>query len=251
MNAAGTAALLVEARRSGRRIGTLDGDLLPLTVADAYAVQDEVMRLLGIAPAGWKVGGADPKAEPIAAPMLTGLVMTSPARIAAPPESFRGVEAELAVSLARDLPPRGGGYSDDAAWDAVGGVHVAIEFLDNRYANRRAMSAAALLADNQSNGGFCYGPANPVAAVDFLAAQALLLIDGKEVKHAVGGNPAGHPKRLLGWLANHAATRGKPLTAGTIVTTGSHTGITIAPPGARVTVRFAGLGEAVLDLATG
>jgi len=107
------------------------------------------------------------------------------------------------------------------------------------------------LADNQSNGGFCYGPANPVAAVDFLAAQALLLIDGKEVKHAVGGNPAGHPKRLLGWLANHAATRGKPLTAGTIVTTGSHTGITIAPPGARVTVRFAGLGEAVLDLATG
>jgi 2-keto-4-pentenoate hydratase len=34
-----------------------------------------------------------------------------------------------------------------------------------------------------------------------------------------------------------------------VVTTGSHTGITIAPLGARVTARFAGLGESVLDLA--
>jgi 2-keto-4-pentenoate hydratase len=247
VNAAGTAALLVEARRTGRRIGTLAGELLPLTVADAYAVQDEAMRLLGIGPAGWKVGGADPTAEPIAAPLLSGLVLASPARLAVPPESFRGVEAELALSLARDLPARARPYGDDEAWDAVGGVHVAIEFLDNRYADRRAMSAEALLADNQSNGGFCYGPANPVGTVDFLAAKASLAIDGKEAKRAVGGNPAGHPKRLLGWLANHAASRGKPLCAGNIVTTGSHTGFTIAPPGSRVVARFEGLGEAALE----
>jgi 2-keto-4-pentenoate hydratase len=248
VNVAGTAALLVEARRTGRRIGSLAGEFLPLTAADAYAVQDEVMRLLGIGPAGWKVGSADAAAEPIAAPLLAGLVLPSPARLAAPPGSFRGVEAELALSLARDLPARTRPYSDDEAWGAVGGVHVAIEFLDNRYADRRAMSAEALLADNQSNGGFCYGPANPVRAVDFLAAKASLAVDGKVVKHAVAGNPAGHPKRLLGWLANHAASRGKPLKAGTIVTTGSHTGLTIAPPGSRVVAGFEGLSEAALEL---
>jgi 2-keto-4-pentenoate hydratase len=248
MNATAAAALLVEARRSGRRLPSLDGDLSPRSVADAYAVQDEVMRLLGLGPAGWKVGSADPTAEPIAAPLLTGLVLNSPARLAVPPESFRGVEAELALSLARDLPARKSPYSDDEAWAAVGGVHVSIEFLDNRYADRRAMSAEALLADNQSNGGFCYGSAIPVPAVDFLGATASLAINGKEVKRAVGGNPAGHPKRLLGWLANHAASRGRPLAAGTIVTTGSHTGVTTAPPGAKVSVRFDALGEATLEL---
>ena len=116
----------------------------------------------------------------------------------------------------------------------------------------RRMPPAALLADNLSNGGFCYGAAGRrVAPIDFATQAASLLIDGKEVKRATGGNPAGHPRRLLAWLAGHAASRGRPLRAGDIVTTGSHTGITIAPPGARVTARFDGLGEAELTLTAG
>ncbi len=94
--------------------------------------------------------------------------------------------------------------------------------------------------------GSATAPRTRLAAVDFLGAKASLLIAGGEGKKAVGGNPAGHPKRLLAWLAGHAASRGKPLKKGDIVTTGSHTGITIAPLGARVTARFEGLGEAVL-----
>jgi 2-keto-4-pentenoate hydratase len=249
MNAAGAAAKLVEARRSGRRIAALDGDLLPRTNEDAYAVQDETMRLLGASHAAWKVGGANPAAEPIAAPLIAALVKPSPARFTATPESFHAVEAELALSLGRDLPARAGGYSEDEAWAAVAAVHVAIELLDTRYIDRRAVSAPALLADMQTNGGFVYGPANPVAKVDFLAAKASLVIDGREEKSAVGGNPAGHPRRLLAWLANHAASRGRPLKKGDIVTTGSHTGITVAPLGARVVARFEGLGESVLEIA--
>jgi 2-keto-4-pentenoate hydratase len=249
MNAAGAAARLVEARRSGRRIAALEGDLLPRSNDDAYAVQEEAMRLLGTTHAAWKVGGANPAAEPIAAPLIAGLVKPSPARFTATAESFRAVEAELALSLGRDLPARAGLYGEDEAWDAVAAVHVAIELLETRYVDRRAMPAAAMLADMQTNGGFCYGPANPVGAVDFLAAKASLVINGREEKSAVGGNPAGHPKRLLAWLATHAASRGRPLRKGDIVTTGSHTGITVAPLGARVVTRFEGLGEAVLEIA--
>ena len=245
MNAEEAARRLVEARRSFHPLAGLDGDLRPANDSDAYAVQDATMRLLGAAEAGWKVGGADPKAEPLAAPLLSSLVQKSPARFAARTDAFRAVEAELCLLLGRDLTSRA---SADEAWDAVASVHVAIELLDTRYADRAKMTPAVLLADMQNNGGFCYGPANPVAAVDFLAARASLAIDGKEVKSAVGGNPAGHPKRLLAWLTGHAASRGRPLRKGMVVTTGSHTGVTIAPLGSRVTARFAGLGEAVLDL---
>lgn len=112
------------------------------------------------------------------------------------------------------------------------------------------MSPPALLADNLSNGGFTFGPAIASwRSIDWQAPKATLLVNGKTVKTAVGGNPSGHPRRLLAWLANHAASRGRPLRTGQVVTTGSHTGLAIAPPGAQVEARFEGLGEAVLTLA--
>ncbi|HXQ51463.1 MAG TPA: fumarylacetoacetate hydrolase family protein [Stellaceae bacterium] len=249
MNAAGAAQRLVEARRTGRLVAGLEGDLLPRDDADAYQVQEAAMRLLGVTQAGWKIGAPNPTAVPVAAPLFAALVRPSPARFSATASSFRAVEAELALALGRDLPARAAPYGEDEAWDAIAAVHVAIELLDSRYADRRAMPPAALLADQQSNGGFCYGPANPLAAADFLAARASLLFDGKVEKSAVGGNPVGHPKRLVVWLANHAASRGRALRKGDIVTTGSHTGITVAPIGARVTARFEGLGEAVMEIA--
>ncbi|HUK59754.1 MAG TPA: fumarylacetoacetate hydrolase family protein [Stellaceae bacterium] len=249
MNAEGAARLLVAARQSGRTIADLDGEFRPATEADAYAVQEATLRLLGAREAGWKVGAANAAAPPVAAPLVSTLVQKSPAHFAAREDAFRAVEAELCLVLGRDLPQRASPYGEDEAWAAVASVHAAIELLDTRFADRTAMAPPVLLADMQNNGGFCYGPPNPVAGVDFLAARASLLIDGKEVKSAVGGNPAGHPKRLLAWLADHAASRGRPLRAGMVVTTGSHTGITVAPLGSRVTARFAGLGESVLDLA--
>ncbi|HUZ73480.1 MAG TPA: fumarylacetoacetate hydrolase family protein [Stellaceae bacterium] len=248
--AGSAAALLVEARQSGRRLPGLAAERLPGDDEAAYAVQEAVIRRLGVAVAGWKVGAANAAAAPSAAPLFAPLVRPSPAVFAVTPENFRAVEAELALSLARDLPPRARPYGEDEVWDAVAAAHVAIELLDTRYESRDKMSPAALLADNLSNAGFCHGP--PIAgwrAIDFLTVEARLAIDGHEVKRAVGGNPAGHPRRLLAWLANHAASRGRPLRSGDIVTTGSHTGVAIAPPGARVAVRFAGLGEAVLTLA--
>jgi 2-keto-4-pentenoate hydratase len=244
------AALLIEARRGGRRVGALPADLEPRDNDAAYAVQEETIRLLGAAVGGWKVGAANPSAPPIAAPLLADLVMPSPATFAASPDDFRAVEAELAVSLARDLPVRAAPYGEDEVWDAVAATHVAIELLATRYVDRSKMSAPVLLADLQNNGGLTYGPPVPGGtAVDFLGAKAVLLVDGQVAKSAVGGNPGGHPRRLLAWLANHAASRGKPLRKGQIVTTGSHTGITIAPLGARIVARFEGLGEAVLTLA--
>lgn len=246
MNAEAAARRLVEARWSGRPLAGLDGDLCPANNREAYEVQEAVMRLLGASEAGWKVVGAGPTAEPQAAPLITSLVQKSPARFTARTDGFRAVEAELCLMLGRDLTSRA---SEDEAWAAVASVHVAIELLDTRFADRAKMAPPVLLADMQNNGGFCYGPANPVGAVDFAGARASLLIDGKEVKSAVGGNPAGHPKRLLAWLVGHAASRGRPLRKDMVVTTGSHTGIAIAPLGSRVTARFAGLGESVLDLA--
>lgn len=243
------ARLLVEARRRSQRLDTLPAALMPADETAAYRIQDEVAALLGASIGGWKVGAPSPTGSPSAAPLFADLIAPSPARFAVRPQHFRAVEAELALTLARDLPARAQPYGADEAWDAVASVHVAIELLDSRYSDRARMPSAALLADNLSNAGFTFGPAIATwRAIDFAAAPMSLDIDGVTAKSAIGGNPAGHPKRLLAWLAGHAASRGAPLRAGQIVTTGSHTGITIAPVGASIVARLEGLGDATLEL---
>lgn len=247
--AAQLAALLLAARRSGRRIEHLPDLLHPENDGEAYAVQALLQRELGRV-AGWKVGATGPAAEPNAAPLFADRIFASPAQLPAADFPLRGIECELAFRFAKPLPIRATAYGEDEVWDAVATLHPAIEIVESRFADFRTMPKHALLADNQSNGALCYGPA--VAAwreVDFLRQPASLAIDGREIASATGGNAAGHPRRLLCWLANHCVKFGRAIETGDIVTTGTHTGLAFAGGDAEVIARFAGLGDARLSFA--
>ena len=244
----GLARLLLEARQTGQRIAALAPELIPATPDAAYDVQALVAARLGPV-AGWKVGAASATAEPNCAPLLADLMAPSPAHFPARQFPLGGIEGELAFRLGRDLPPRAEVYGEEEVWAAMATLHPAIELVHSRYADFPRVDKRALLADNQANGAFCHGAGlADWRRIDFLRQPASLEIDGKEVKSAVGGNAAGHPKRLLAWLANHCAARRLDLAAGTIITTGTHTGLILAPPGATATVRFPGIGEASVTL---
>jgi 2-keto-4-pentenoate hydratase len=245
------AARLIAARQTGERIGSLSVEEAPASAAGGYAVQEAILRRLGTKIAGWKAGAANPTAEPQGGPLLADRLQPSPARFALLPNALRTVEAELAFSFARELPLRREPYSEAEVWEAIAAMHVAIEVLESSFVDRRFMPEHAPLADLLNNGAFCYGPAiHDWRGLDVLKPQATLLIGGKEIRLASAGTPGGHPRRLLGWLANHAAQRGHPINRGDIVTTGSHTGMYDAPAGAQVEVRFAGIGEASLTFST-
>ena len=59
--------LLLDARATGVRLPELPADARPLTAADAYRIQDGVVRALGPI-VGWKVGAKAPESEPTCAP---------------------------------------------------------------------------------------------------------------------------------------------------------------------------------------
>lgn len=241
------AAKLIATRQSGQRIAALSPEEAPASAGEGYAVQEAILRRLGVKIAAWKAGAASATAEPQAGPILADRCKPSPAQFALLPNALRTVEAELAFSFARDLPLRAESYGETEIWDAIEAMHVAIEVLESSFVDRRFVPEYAPLADLQNNGAFCYGP--PIRdwrGFDVAKPQAVLLINGKEIRRANAGTPGGHPRRLLTWLANHAAQRGHPLKRGDIVTTGSHTGMYDAPPGAQVTARFEGIGEASL-----
>ena len=136
------AANLIEARRSGNRIAALGAAEAPSSSDEAYAVQEAMLRGLNGTIAGWKAGASSPEAEPQAGPLLADRVKPSPARFALRPNALRTVEAELAFSFARDLPPRPLPYGEDEVWEAVDAMHVAIEILESSFVDRRQIGRA-------------------------------------------------------------------------------------------------------------
>lgn len=236
------ARLLLDARNSGSRLLELSKDVRPRSAAEAYEIQDAVLPQIGHV-AGWKVGARTPRAEPTCAPLPAKLILPSPQRF--PPGKFalNGVEAELAFTLARDLPPRDVAYEEAEMFAAVERVHPAIEVVDSRFSDIGTTDAWSLLADFQSNGALVLGAGVALPGAFGSGEQTVcLLVNDVEQVATPGRNPAGSLMRLLSWLANHVAIRSGGLRRGDVVTTGSWTGLRFFPAGTRVAAAFPGIG---------
>ena len=239
------AALLRAARRDpGQLLPALPDGLRPADAATAYAIQQAVAA--GVAIGGWKVGAPNPTAPCFCAPMPAAGLHASPARL--PAGRLRGVEAEIAFRLGRDLPPRATPYDRAEVIAALASAHPAIEVLESAYLDPRTVDPLSGLADSVMHGGFVHGPAVTAwQGVDFAAVTVTQTI-GDAVRTATG-NPAGDMIRLVVWLANEGSRWAGGLRAGQFVTCGSWTGFTPAPAGARVRVAFAGIGDAAAEFA--
>ena len=242
------AALLLRARLSGEPLPALPEALLPADADAAYAIQQAVGRQLG-AVGGWKVGAKGPTLQPTCAPVLANSIGTSPGTIASHACRLRGVEAEIAVRLLRDLPPRDRPYAEDDLAAAIGPAMPALEVVDSRFASMARQPALALLADGLSNAGLVLGAAGGVLPADAARQQAEIFFDRQRVAGGAGGNPAGNLLRLLAWLANHAARWAGGLREGQVVTTGSWTGLLFAARGTHVRALLGGLGAVELSFA--
>ena len=241
------ARLLLSARRDPTQLLlSLPESLRPKDAAGAYHVQRAVMAELGPI-GGWKVGSPRPDGPCTCAPMPASGVVASGATVSDAP--LRGVEAEIAVRMGSDLPPRSTPYTREEVLAAIASVHPAIEVLQSRYADSEAVDPLSSLSDSLSHGGFVYGEAVPDwQAVDLATETVRLVIDGAEVKRRTA-NPAGDMIRLVTWLANEGAAWAGGLKAGQFVTTGSWTGKDFTGPGGTVRVAFAHMGEVELRFA--
>jgi len=234
--------MLLEARQSGVRLHALPDDVRPTTAAEAYAIQDVVIQEIG-ATGGWKVGAKSLSAEPNCAPLPAPLILRSPQHFASDTFALNGVEAEVAFTVARDLPPRAAPYHEAEMPAAMASMHPAIEVVDSRFLDLANTDALSLLADFQSNGALVVGTGIGLPRSFAFDEQMVRLdSDGVRVIEAKGSNAAGNLARLLAWLANHAATRSGGLRRGDVVTTGSWTGLRFCSTGTRVHADFPGIG---------
>lgn len=246
------AEMLIGARKTLRPIAELPGLLRPNSLAEAYALQDELMGGLG-APGGWKVGAPDPASVPRAAtPMLQAGVQASPANVSKDKCRLRGVEAEIAFLLGKDLPQRATPYRREEVIAAIDSAHPAIELLESSFSESDAIDRLSLLGDLQMYGGFVHGPPcmnNEVdwRTYDYTKETVTISINGGIVVER-GANPAGGDLlRLVAWLANDASARTGGLRAGQWITTGSWMGRVFAPASSRVEVCFSSFGSVTVN----
>ncbi|MDB5360583.1 MAG: hypothetical protein JWO51_1880 [Rhodospirillales bacterium] len=237
------AQLLIAAHRSGQPIDRLPDALRPMTVEDAYAIQDHVSAALGAVTA-WKVGQGGPSGPISLAPIYADKVHASGVTLDAAALHQPALEIEFAFRLGRDLPDRAQPYSYDEVLAAIEGFCPCIEVLGSRFKDRTGFAAAENLADGNANGALVTaGPLAEWRALDFLTQKVELAIDGKIVQSAVGTHPAGDPVKLVVWTANHLMARTGGLKRGDVVTTGSLDGATPVGPGSKGVATYGAFGR--------
>ncbi len=247
------AEMLVAVHRSGERLPDFPDAVAPADEDEAWAVQREVVRLMGDRIAGWKCAAPPGRPQSGACMMAAGF-LRSPARLKMPAGQEMGIEGEIAVRLGADLPgrPDGQPYTREDVLAAIAAVMPAIELVRSRFNDPRAVSHFAGMADSIGNAGFVQGEDAPDwRSLDLSRLHVRLTVGDKVEVDQVGGNPSGDPLLPLAWLANRLIASGTHLRAGEIVTTGSCTGLLFVPPGQRVVATFEGLGSATVELQPG
>lgn len=240
---------LLAARRSAQPVPAV----APADAAAAYAAQAAVAQALGWfvggAPRHWKSGGPSRTALQTHAPLPPAGVWASPARAGAWPLRLRGIEAELALRLGRDVDAALAATLDVAAATAlVDAVCVSIEIVESRWVEGLDAPPLAKLADLQSHGALVLGPWVPFVPCDWSRQACRVTIGSAAPLEFTGTHSMGDPAWVLPAWLRHATAGGAAVAAGTVVTTGTWCGLLTAAAGDRVQVAFPGIGEAEVRL---
>lgn len=245
------ACVLVTARQSHEPV---DAPAAMLTDAvAAYAVQDAVAASLGWfadAPARhWKAGGPSRSAVLTHAPLPPDGVWASPADARRWPFRLRGIEAEIALRLGRDVNHEQAQALDpEQAAALVDAMCVSIEIIDSRWTEGLQAPAYAKLADLQSHGALVLGSWSRYRPVDWEQQRCSVRIGSQAPVERCGTHAMNDPAFVLPAWLRHATRSGQVLKAGTVVTTGTWVGILSATAGDLVSATFAGIGQASVQL---
>ncbi len=253
--------LCVSARQRRRPVpAPLPHDCRPPSLREAYRAQAALNDRLGAslgAVRGRKIGCTTPVMQrylriehPCAGALHAGRIHRSPATVPHAEHWRPGVECEIAVRLGRPLPAEAAPFDRADVAAAIESCLAAIEIVDDRYDDFRALDAASLVADDFFSAGAAVGaPVSAWSGLDLAALRGVMTINDAEVGTGFGADVMGHPFEALAWLANHAAATGRPLAEGDLVLTGSIVETRWVKPGDRVRVAIESLGEATVSFA--
>ena len=245
------AKTFVSARLAARAVSDYPGDV-PLQMSRSYAIQDAAIALYPDRVVGWKVGGVPPAQQPtlgihrLAGAIFSGNVWTTgevPTPLPAIEGGFAAVEAEFIARIGADTDPAKTDWTIEEAADQIDAVFIGVELAGSPLSAINDLGSAVVASDFGNNGGLVIGPELTDWRERLDVIQVETVIDGISV--GKGGSPslAGGALESVRFLLEHCARWGRPLTAGTLVSTGAVTGVHRIYAGSESTCVFEGVGE--------
>lgn len=242
------ASTFVTARQDARALDGFPG-AVPGDLVTSYAIQDRAIDIWPDRVVGWKVGGLNAEqaarfgtsrvvgpifardvwetggSEPIPFPVFIG--------------GFAAVEAEVVLQLGRDAPADRTDWTIEDAAALVGGARIGVETAGSPLATINELGPTVIASDFGNNNGLILGAEIP----DWSSALA----DGFECETVINGEVVGAarlavppegPLDSLRVLLAVNASRGRPLRAGDLVSTGAVTGVHDIEAGQSAVVHF-------------
>lgn len=253
---ASTADRLAFARSRGAVLERLVPDGAPLALDEGFRVQAALHARHPEPTVGWLVGLTNQEmqrrfgvAAPYYAPLAQRNVHASPATIDTATRPPLGLECEVAVRLATDLPPGPRPHSTEEVAAAVAAIAPAIEVVAGHLARWWERPLAEVVADNGTDGPLVIGrEVTDWRAIDVADTEVALELDGEIVACGTTGAAMGGAIAVLTWLANRLNRHGTMLRAGEIVNTGTCTPLVLPERSGRAVARFGSLGDVAVDL---
>ncbi|SHF01742.1 4-oxalocrotonate decarboxylase [Lampropedia hyalina DSM 16112] len=225
-----------------------------LSIADGYAVQDELRRrwqVRGERVTGFKAGlTSRAKMEQMGVHVPGFGILTN--AMARPENSaidtreliHPRVEAEIAFVLREEL--RGPGHSIEDVLAATDFVIPALEVIDSRF-EKFKFDLESVIADNSSSSRYASGgrPRNP-RDLDLRTVGVVIEKNGEIQASGAGAAVLNHPANAIVLLLEHLAARGEYLPAGSFILTGAITEAIAVSPGDSIVARFQNMGSVSL-----
>ena len=251
------AELLLAARHPGEQLSAIPPSVAPSTPAEAYAVQDRLVRRLvqDLGPVvGYKIGCTNQSARemlgvdsPFAGRCLAKELHSSPVILRGDELHMIGIEPEIAIRIAADLPS-GQPWTPDRVADVVDSVMPSIEVVESRFSTWPRMGILAAIADNGVHRKLVLGESVSNWTQESIdETEVSLTADGNVVREGNARNVDGGPFGVLAWLANHLNQQGHQLRSGDVVTTGVMTDIFDADVGQRLVANYGPLGTIEIE----
>jgi 2-keto-4-pentenoate hydratase len=238
------------ATRSTHRAAPPPSETRPLSLAEAYDIQDELRDTLvkkGETILGWKAGFTGKASQqafgvdhPVCGFLLASGVFATGDAVPVARFAQLTVEVEVAFVLKRDLA--GPGVSPATALLAVEGALPALELVDVRFGGKP--TAADAVADGVFANAIVLGqPLTPLAGLDLALEGVVFELNGQVAATNTAAEVLGNPLNSLAWIANHLGNRGLGLKAGDVVMSGSVSSLLKPKAGDVVAARFTRLGS--------
>lgn len=222
----------------------------PQSLAEAYAIQDEAIRLWPDSVAGWKVGRINPPWDTqLGADRLTGPIFSRNVLHAgaAPTETFvfdggfGAVEGEIVIVCGADAPAGKTVWSTSEAADFIGDIVMGAEIASSPFGGINDLGPLVTISDFGNNNGLVLGESlrgwREARPADWRFATQ---IDGETVGRADASAIPGGPLESFRALLEICARRDMPLRKGMYVLTGAVTGVHAARAGQTARVELEG-----------